>query len=58
MVKRKARRRVFRSIRDGREVIVAPIIGKDGKVHRFMVLDYRDAIPVHDQGRDVYLRGD
>ena len=48
------RRRIFKSLgSDGQKVILAPIIGKDGKVHRFVVLDYRDPIPVRDGDRDV-----
>jgi hypothetical protein len=54
-VKRKMRKRqTGRALRsrsaDGRDVILAPIIGKDGKIHRFI------AIPRW--GSDLYLRTD
>jgi hypothetical protein len=39
-LKRKMRKRPLSRIRNaaGREVILAPIIGKDGKIHRFIVI--------------------
>jgi hypothetical protein len=62
-LKRKMRRlrsrRIFRSrSADGREVILAPIIGKDGKVHRFIVLDKNDPLPIPRQETETYLRAD
>ena len=51
--------RVFRSrSADGREVIMAPIVGKDGKVHRFIVLDKGDPFPIPRQESETYLRAD
>jgi hypothetical protein len=53
-VKRKMRRRLSSPIRsrttDGREVILAPIVGRGGKIHRFVVVPRLD--------RDTYLRVD
>jgi hypothetical protein len=62
-LKRQIRRlrscRIFRSRGpDGREMIVAPIIGKDGKVHRFVVLDKNDPLPIPRQESEIYLRAD
>jgi hypothetical protein len=61
--KRKMRRlrscRIFRSrSADGRDVIVAPIVGKDGKAHRFIVLDKNDPLPVPRQETETFLRTD
>ena len=43
---------------DGREVICAPIIGKDGKVHRFIILDKSDPLPIPRQESEICLRVD
>jgi hypothetical protein len=40
----------------GRDVIVAPILGKDRKVHRFIVLDKNDPLPVVREESATYLR--
>jgi hypothetical protein len=49
--------RIFRSRNaDGRDVILAPIVGKDGKVHRFVVLDKNDPLPIPRQENETYLR--
>ena len=63
LVKRKVRKlhtgRIFRSrSADGREVVVAPIMGKDGKVYRFIVIDKSDPLPVPRQEAEAYLRVD
>jgi hypothetical protein len=55
-VKRKMRKRqscrVYRSqSADGREIILAPIIGKDGKIPQFIALPRR-------QDSETYLRAD
>jgi hypothetical protein len=62
-LKRKMRRlrscRIFRSrSAHGHEVIVAPIVGKDGKVHRFIVLDKGDSLPIPRHEGETYLRAD
>ena len=63
VVKRRVRRlhagRIFRSRgADGREVVVAPIMGEDGRVYRFVVLDKSDPLPVPRQEAEAYLRVD
>ena len=63
LVKRKVRKlhagRIFRSRgADGREVVVAPIVGADGKIRRFVVLDRTDPLPVPREESGVYLRVD
>jgi hypothetical protein len=62
-LKRKVRRRtacrVYRSrTADGREVVLAPIVGKNGKVHRFIVLDKNDPLPIPRGESETYLRVD
>ena len=61
-IKRKARRRTCRIFRsrsaDGREIIVAPILGKDRKIHRFILLDRTDPLPIPRQEAEAYLRVD
>jgi hypothetical protein len=51
--------RVYRSRgADGREVVVAPIIGANGKIHRFIVLDKTDPLPIPREERETFLRVD
>ena len=51
--------RVYRSrTADGREVVLAPIVGKNGKVHRFIVLDKNDPLPIPRGESETYLRVD
>lgn len=62
-LKRKMRRtKVLRVLRaraaDGCEIILSPVIGEDGRLHRFVVLNRRDPVPVHTADQDVYLRTD
>jgi hypothetical protein len=60
MVKLKCKTcRIFRSRGpDGRELILAPIVGKDGKVHRFIVLDRMDSLPLPREEAETFLRAD
>jgi hypothetical protein len=41
----------------GKKLVLAPVIGEDGKFERFVLIDRRDPIPVHNADQqDVYLR--
>jgi hypothetical protein len=59
-IKKKVRHRVTRTyLQNGREVVLYPIFGESGKLHRFVMLDRETPIPTHDPERDdVYLRVD
>jgi hypothetical protein len=56
-LKRKMQRRpyILRG-ENGQEIILAPIVGTDGRVHRFIVLDRGDPLPIPHEETETYLR--
>jgi hypothetical protein len=63
-IKRKVRRvdqagRVYRSRRpDGTEALAVPMLDNKGRLIRYILIDRRTPVPVHDTDEDVYLRVD
>ena len=43
----------------GKAIVIYPICGEGGKLHRFILLDRETPVPVHDPERDdVYMKVD